>query len=76
MRMLYYSLKQKILFKKGELAVNIGEILAIIGGVITIFGAFDLMDAEKLKEVKVLAIKIGTGLLILGVGLVLKHFGI
>jgi hypothetical protein len=53
-----------------------GSMLAVIGGILAFLGAIDLMDAEKMKEIKVLVIKIGGGLLVVGAGLLLDHYGV
>ena len=54
-----------------------GEILAIIAGIITIFNAVDfLLLGTSRKNLKVEVVKILIGLLLVGAGLVMKHFGI
>ena len=55
---------------------EIAEIIITVGGIAVLFGAFDLFDFDGDKGLKETLLKIVGGVVVMGVGLLMKHFGI
>lgn len=53
-----------------------GDLMIIIGGIVALIGAFDLIDAEKMKEIKPILTKVFGGGIVAGVGYLLRNCGI